>query len=223
MSNDTDTNTALQTVWDYMLLGHELQKSDIIFALGSHDPLVGKYAAQLWLDGWAPYLVCAGSGTVNQHNPAWSQFVGTTEAELFADLARELGVPDEVILIENQSQNTGQNYEFTEQLLNERGIEVQQVIAVQKPYMERRTYATGKVWWPNKELIISSPSFTLQEYTTRFTTENDHWIHAMVGDLQRIHAYPAKGFQIEQPIPDEVWRAYETLVAAGYTKCLIQK
>lgn len=44
----------------------------------------------------------------------------------------------------------------------------------------------------------------------------------MVGDLQRIKEYPAKGFQIEQEIPDEVWSAYETLVAAGYDKHLIK-
>jgi len=44
----------------------------------------------------------------------------------------------------------------------------------------------------------------------------------MVGDLQRIKVYPARGFQIEQEIPDHVWHAYEQLVHAGYDKYLIQ-
>ncbi len=43
----------------------------------------------------------------------------------------------------------------------------------------------------------------------------------MVGDLQRIKEYPKLGFQIVQEIPDEVWNAYEKLVAAGYNKHLI--
>ena len=32
------------------------------------------------------------------------------------------GVPKESILIENKSQNTGQNYEFVQKLLEEKGI-----------------------------------------------------------------------------------------------------
>jgi hypothetical protein len=47
-------------------------------------------------------------------------------------------------------------------------------------------------------------------------------ISIMVGDLQRIRLYPAKGFQIHQDIPDDVWTAYEELVAAGYDKHLLE-
>ncbi|MBS1604174.1 MAG: YdcF family protein, partial [Bacteroidetes bacterium] len=42
-------------------------------------------------------------------------------------------------------------------------------------------------------------------------------INSMVGDLQRIRIYPEKGFQIPMEIPDEVWVAYERLVAWGFT------
>ncbi len=43
----------------------------------------------------------------------------------------------------------------------------------------------------------------------------------MVGDLQRIRLYPEKGFQIPQEIPDDVWRAFEALVEAGYDQHLV--
>jgi hypothetical protein len=49
----------------------------------------------------------------------------------------------------------------------------------------------------------------------------DDVISIMVGDLQRVRVYPAKGFQIEQEIPGEVWAAYEQLVNAGFDKHLI--
>ncbi len=213
---------ALQLIWDYMLLHHELKKADAIFVLGSHDIRVGEYSAKLWLDGWAPYLVCAGSGTIHKDNPAWADFGGITEAEIFANIARKAGVPDEVILIENHSQNTGQNYEFTTSLLKERGITLKTVIAVQKPYMERRTLATGKIWWPDVELIVTSPKISLKDYPDDVVSRGEQWINAMVGDLQRIKEYPKKGFQIEQDIPEKVWEAYEYLVDAGYTKNLIK-
>jgi len=43
----------------------------------------------------------------------------------------------------------------------------------------------------------------------------------MVADLQRIRLYPAKGFQVHQDIPDDVWRASEELVRAGCDKYLL--
>lgn len=217
-----DKDEALRLLWDYLKINHELKKADAILVLGSHDIRVGEHGAQLWLEGWAPYLVCAGSGTVHVGNPAWNNFIDSTEAEVFADIARKAGVPEKAILIENKSQNTGENYEFTNQLLKEKGIDLQTVIAVQKPYMERRTYATGKIWWPEKEIIVSSPQLSLEEYPNESVSVNDHWIHAMVGTLQRIKEYPDRGFQIKQTIPDDVWSAYEYLVEIGYNQNLIE-
>jgi hypothetical protein len=60
-----------------------------------------------------------------------------------------------------------------------------------------------------------------QEYIAQHA-DREHVINMMVGGLQRIAEYPKKGFQIEQEIPGDVWDAYHTLVAAGYTKQLIK-
>lgn len=218
-----NTNEAIRIVWDYMHMGHSLKKADAIMALGSYDIRVAEYAAKLWIDGWAPYLICAGSGTVHSNSAVWQGFVGSTEADVFADIARKAGVPDDAILIENKSQNTGQNYEFTMNLLKERGVMLEKLIAVQKPFMERRTYATGKIWLPkNIELIVTSPNLSLEEYPNELVSKKDHWIHNMVGDLQRIKEYPAKGFQIYQDIPNEVWNAFNSLVENGYSDNLLK-
>lgn len=213
---------AIKLIWDYMHLNHVLKKADVILVLGSTDTTTAKRAAQLWLDGWAPYVLCSGSGSVHSENPAWKKFVGSTEADVFAEIIKEAGVPKEFILIENKSQNTGQNFEFSADLLKEKGVDFETVIVVQKPTIERRIYATGKVWWSDVELIITSPQVTVEEYTEVRKEDNEYWIHVLAGDLQRIKEYPAKGFQIEQDIPDDVWEAYETLVSLGYTDYLIK-
>ena len=213
---------AIQTIWDYMHLNHELSNADAIFVLGSFDTRVADYSAELFLRGLAPVLVCAGSGTVHAGTGACVEMEGSTEAEVFADICRKAGVPDHAILIENKSQNTGQNYEFTTKLLEENGVKLHKVICVQKPFMERRTYATGKVWWPQVELLVTSPPISLADYPNEIVNIEEHWLHCMVGDLQRIKEYPAKGFQIEQEIPDEVWDAYNVLVGLGYTKMLLK-
>lgn len=215
---------AVQKIWDYMHINHELKKADVIFVLGNRDTRVAEYAAKLYFDGLAPMILFSGSGNIHNHKPGREQFVGSTEAEVFADVARELGVPDEAILIENKSQNTGDNYKFALDLLEQKGISLKTIVAVQKPYMERRTYATGKVHLPSDvELIITSPPIPVAEYPNESNSKDEHWLHAMVGDMQRIKEYPAKGFQIEQEIPDEVWRAYEFLVEQGYNKRLIKE
>jgi uncharacterized SAM-binding protein YcdF (DUF218 family) len=217
-----NTQTAIAIIWEYMLMHHSLKKADAILVLGSYDIRIADYAAKLWLDGWAPYLVCAGSGTIHSEDAVWQGFLGSTEAEVFADIAIRAGVPSQQILIENKSQNTGQNYEFTLDLLAKQGIIVHTLLAVQKPFMERRVYATGRVWLPDTvELIVTSPPLSLADYPNDIVSQNDHWIHNMVGDLERIKEYPAKGFQIKQDIPSEVWEAYEFLVHAGYDKNLL--
>jgi len=45
----------------------------------------------------------------------------------------------------------------------------------------------------------------------------------LVGDVQRVRVYPELGFQIPQPMPDEVWAAWEELVARGFTHHLVSK
>ena len=94
-------------------------------------------------------------------------------------------------------------------------------LLVQKPYMERRSYATFKKHWPEKKVLITSPQIPFDQYPTE-EIPLEHVINIMVGDLQRIKIYPKKGFQIFQDIPGDVWRAYESLVQLGYTKHLVK-
>jgi uncharacterized SAM-binding protein YcdF (DUF218 family) len=204
-----------QKIWDYHHLDHSLEKADCILVQGSHDLRVAERGAQLFLEGWAPLLIFSG-GLGNLTAGMWDE----PEADKFARVARQMGVPAEYILIENQSTNTGENVQFTRRLLAERRLDPQKFIAVQKPYMERRTYATFRKVWPKKEVIVTSPQISFDSYPTAEISQNKV-IHIMVGDLQRIKLYPKKGFQIYQEIPADVWEAYEILVGLGYTENLI--
>ena len=145
-----------------------------------------------------------------------------TEADLFAAIAIKMGVPKNAILIENKSTNTGENILFTQQLLVQKNINPQSFIVVQKPYMERRSYATFKKHWPNKKLIVTSPQISFEDYPIE-EIPMERVIHIMVGDLQRIKYYPEKGFQVYQEIPEDVWQAYEQLIALGFDKHLMKE
>ncbi|MGH2436761.1 MAG: YdcF family protein [bacterium] len=209
----------VERIWQYHQLNHHLANADAILVLCSHDKVVAERGAQLFLEGWAPLLIFAG-GLGSITGRLWRE----PEADQFARIAVGMGVPEERILTENRSTNTGENILFTKQLLAERQLDPRTFILVQKPYMERRSYATFRKLWPEKELIVTSPRVSLDQYLSRCSHETlsrDDVIGIMVGDLQRIRLYPGKGFQIHQDIPDEVWDAYEELVKAGYDKHLL--
>ena len=203
-------------LWDYHHMQHALQQSDCILALGSHDTRVANRAAELYLDGWAPLLIFSG-GLGRLTAGAWTE----AEATLFARIAIDKGVPADAILVEDRSSNTGENILFTQQLLQQKGLSPQRFIVVQKPYMERRSYATFKKHWPEKELVVTSPQLSFEDYATP-EIPVEKVIQIMVGDLQRIKLYAERGFQIEQEIPAEVWQAYENLVAAGFHQQLVK-
>ncbi|MHA4811711.1 YdcF family protein [Flavitalea flava] len=201
-------------LWDYHHLHHTPKPCDCILVLGSHDLRVAERGAELYLQGWSPIIILSG-GLGNVTRGIWKD----PEADRFARIALDRGVPAEAIFIENRSTNTGENILFTQQLLKEKSLDPETFLLVQKPYMERRTYATFAKQWPGKEMIVTSPQIPFDEYSTA-EIPMEKVINSMVGDLQRIKIYPEKGFQIYQEIPVDVWEAYERLVLLGFDKHL---
>lgn len=206
----------MATVWNYHQLGHTLKEADIIWALGSHDLRVADRTAELWHDRLAPVIVMSG-GLGNFTEASFPE----PEADLFAKRAIELGVPADSILIENKSTNTGENVAFTQEILTSRGIDPNSAIAVQKPYMERRTFATIRAQWPEINVQVTSPRLDFDSYCNAdFPKEKVTAI--MIGDLQRIIEYPSRGFMIEQDVPAEVLDAMQHLIHAGYDAHLLR-
>lgn len=217
---DDRIRALVEKLWRYHQLGHDISTAEAILVLCSHDIRVAERGAQLFLEGRAPLLIYSGGlGVITRH--LWKE----PEADQFAAIAVSMGVPREAILIENQSTNTGENVTFTRRLLAERGLDPQSFIVVQKPYMERRSFATFRKQWPEKTVHVTSPRVSLDEYLREYTNDTlspDDVISIMVGDTQRIRRYAELGFQIPQEIPDAVWAAYEELVKVGYDKHLLR-
>ena len=207
-------------IWNYHKLNHPLEKADAILVLCSHDERVVERAVELYEKDWAPLVIFSGGlGAITRK--LWTE----PEAERFARLALAAGVPKDKVIIENRSSNTGENILYTKQLVADMDLELQKFIVVQKPYMERRSFATFRKWWPEKQVIVTSPQIGFDDYLANYANSAlspNEVVSIMVGDLQRIRVYPARGFQIEQAVPSDVIAAYDELVAKGFTKYLIQ-
>ena len=217
---DASLRPLVEKLWRYHQLNHQLSKADAILVLCSYDKAVAERGAQLFLEGWAPLLIFSG-GLGSITGRLWRE----PEADQFAAIAVGMGVPRANILTENQSTNTGENVRFTRRLLAEKQIDPQTFIVVQKPYMERRSFATFRKVWPEKPVIVTSPQVSFDDYLNKYSNETlspDDVVSIMVGDLQRVKVYAESGFQIPQEIPGDVWAAFEELVAAGYDSRLVR-
>jgi uncharacterized SAM-binding protein YcdF (DUF218 family) len=211
---EVDTESDAKTIWNYMFMHHELKPVEVIMVLGTNDTRVAEYAADLYKQNLAPYIVCSGGfGRVVTFSKP--------EAEVFRDILIAKGVPESVILVENKSTNTGENILFSMALLKEKGFDFKSLILAQRPFMERRMFATFKKHFPDIDCFVTSPPVSFEEYESDPVSKN-LFINEMVGDLQRIKEYPAKGFQIAQDIPAPVWDAYEKLVGLGYTDFVLK-
>ena len=89
-------------------------------------------------------------------------------------------------------------------LLAARGLDPRSFILVQKPYMERRTFATFMKVWPEKRIVVTSPQVSFDEYLEQVLAR-----HAVARRGRQHHGrrsaalklYAEKGFQIPQEIP----------------------
>jgi len=204
-----------RTIWDYHHVRHELSAADVIIVLGSHDTRVAERGADVFLAGYAPWILFSGNlGALTTE--IWTR----PEAEIFADVAGGRGVPRERMILEPRSTNTAENVAFSREQLALRGIHPRKAIAVQKPYMERRTLATFRQVWPELEVLVTSPQIALADYPRDGITRDDV-IHIMLGDLQRLIVYARRGWSAPQDVPSEVMAAFHRLAEAGYTRRLV--
>lgn len=215
----TEIFTLAQIIWDYHHINDILKKSNLILVLGSHDIRVADRWIELFKQWYGKYLLFSwGLGNLTRKNDL---FIWTTEANLFAQRAIEQGINKDSIIIENKSTNTGENIIYSFELIKD--MQIQNIILVQKPYMERRTLATFMKQRPGRkdiEILVTSPQISFENYPNE-EISLEEIIHLIVWDLQRIIKYPRLWFQIYQEIPDEVIHAYQELIHLWFTKYLL--
>ncbi|MER6782628.1 MULTISPECIES: YdcF family protein [unclassified Streptomyces] len=203
-----------EIIWDFHQMHHEPRPCSVAVGLGSHDLGVADTTVDLYRRGMAPLIVFTGatSRTTQARMPRG-------EAAHYRERALELGVPPAAVLVEPRATNTGENIRFTRTLLEERGVEVESILLVSKPYEERRAYATARKLWPEVEFVSASTPMTFRQYVDSIG-DACIVINMLVGALQRLLLYPRMGFTVALPVPARVLVAYERLCVDGFTSRL---
>lgn len=205
-----------QILWDYHQMHHEPRNTDIGIGLGSHDIGVAEHTADLYQQGRFPLIVFTGANA-----PTTIEVFPRGEAVHYAERAEELGVPDTAIVLEERARNTGENFTLTRALLDREGIHPKSATIISRPYQQRRAYATCRKVWPEVDVLCSSRPQSLYDYIAAIG-DKAKVLNMLVGDTQRIWVYADEGFAAPQPVPSEASAAYERLVAAGYTRRLVE-
>ena len=207
-------------LWDYMHLNQKPEQADVIVGFGCYDEDIPRRCAELYHAGYAPYVAFSG-GLGRNTDKLWTK----SEAERFAAIAMAEGVPEVRIILENKSTNSAENLLFTPKVLAEHSVKADKIIAVHKPYMERRLWSAMQVYWPGVQAVYTSPQVTLEEHIAhaeRIGMTAHGVIETIVGDIQRMELYAHKGYQVPVEIPDEVWDAYHRLVKLGFDGQLVK-
>ncbi|MFE6925935.1 YdcF family protein [Nocardia sp. NPDC057663] len=207
----------VETLWDYNQLAQEIHPVDVGIGLGSHDLGVATHTADLYNEGMFPLVVFTGANA-----PTTADRFPRGEAVHYREHAVGRGVPDSAILVEPNATNTGENIDFTRAALEQRGelSQIRSVMLISRPYQQRRSFAICRKRWPEVEVLCSSLPLPLDDYV-RSIGDVDRVITMLVGDTQRIWVYAERGWATAQNIPDEVDKAYNRLVSAGYTSRLL--
>lgn len=206
---------AVETLWHYHDLGHELVPCDVGIGLGGHDLGVAVVATDLFHRGMFPLLVFTGANA-----PTSEDVFPRGEAVHYREYAVAHGVRPDRVLIETNAMNTQENLMYTRDMLTESGISVHSVLLMSRPYQQRRAFATCRKVWPSVDVVSASHPMPLDDYVACIG-DAEKVINMIVGDTQRIMEYAKRGFAIEQEMPGAVRAALDTLVAAGYTSRLI--
>jgi uncharacterized SAM-binding protein YcdF (DUF218 family) len=82
------------------------------------------YAAQLYNEGKAGQILLSGGGI------EWQDSGSTTPADDMATILLQLGIPQEALIIENESRNTYENALYAKELLEEQEMETGPILLV---------------------------------------------------------------------------------------------
>ncbi|HET7536865.1 MAG TPA: YdcF family protein [Candidatus Didemnitutus sp.] len=120
-----------------------------------------------------------------------------------------------VAAIEERSTNTGENARFLRELLERSnpdlapGRGLRTILVVATPARQRRTALTLQREWPEVRLINAPAAAAFEEMDALYASKRENWRAQLIGEIDRLVAYPARGFIAPVEMPAEIMAAAE--------------
>lgn len=181
----------LNQISDFIFVENEPQKSDIIFVPGNGYPQMAERAAELYRDGYAPYILPSGrfstvtgvfSGVLARKDSYPGGFL--TEWEFLKTVLVKNGVPEEAILREDYATFTYENAIYSRQVTDKAGICVKKAILCCKTYHTRRAFMYYQLLYPETEFRVCSSC--VDGINKENWKETEEGVAAVTGEVSRI-------------------------------------
>jgi hypothetical protein len=125
-------------LWDYLAKGDKIKKADIIFVFGGKSINRVKEAVKLYKKGFAKKILFSGGTSIYIKNDK------ITEAEYYAQIAKEYNIPEKDLILETLSTNTPENVINSISLLKKLNFLPKRIILITVSYHMLRAYLTFK-------------------------------------------------------------------------------
>lgn len=167
------------------------EKADIIFVPGNGFPEMAEKAAELYWQGYAPYILPSGRYSITMGKFAGVQskkeiYDGDyeTEWEFLKTVLMKNKVPEEAILREDQATFTYENAIYSRQVTDMLGIEVKTAILCCKTYHARRSLMYYRLLYPDARILVcpACPDGITRENWRK----TEAGVEAVTGEIDRI-------------------------------------
>ena len=186
-----DYTEFLKNAQDFIFVEDKPEKADIIFVPGNGFPEMAERAAQLYKEGFAPYILPSGRYSITLGKFAGVQskrekYNGSyeTEWEFLQDVLKKNGVPEDAILKEDQATFTYENAIYSRQVTDLKKMEIKTAILCCKTYHARRCLMYYQLLYPETKFLIcpACPDGITRENWRK----TEAGVEAVTGEIDRI-------------------------------------
>lgn len=181
----------LKQIEDYIFVEDAPQKADVIFVPGNGFPQMAEKAAELYCEGYAPYVLPSG-----RYSKVVGHFAGVmaeqerydgvyeTEWEFLKNVLQKNGVPGSAILREDLATYTCENAAFSRKVTDAAGLRIKRAILCCKTHHARRALMYYQLEFPETEILVCPVCTDGVKKETWHTTNEG--IDTVMGEVTRI-------------------------------------
>lgn len=202
-----------KTIFDYLYVKQEPEEADAIIGFGHFDLKIPRRCAELYLQKLAPKILFTGGVGAGS---ADFQFPEAIEFKIL--LMREFPeIPQDDIITEPDSTNTGENLRFMQEVLEESNPNytfrkgIKKVLKVSNAYRQRRAHLTCQKEFPQVEFINTPAVTSFEEELQLYKTKDQDLIRHLSGEIERMLKYPSMNFIVPVEVPQEILKAYNII------------
>jgi len=180
----------IDDITQFIFVENRPEKADIIFMPGGSDPTLPEMSAKLFHEGFTPLLLPSGGVGAKTRKFAGVKIKADiynkeyrTDCEFYVDVLLKNGVPNESIILENESGHTRDNAFFSRNKTDELKIRVNKAIICCKNFHARRCLMLYQLAFPETEFFVVPVD--VYGITKENWHKHEYGIDRVLGELSR--------------------------------------